>query len=506
MAALTAVRRLLGRCLSASAGTGPGTRDAPRCPGVLRGARATVAAAVLVSSVVTTAFALLPHLRPERDWPSARAAVETSASLIALFATLLVFGRLRRHAFLNELLLASAFALLTVSDLLFVAVPAVAGWGPDGLTVWGPPLAHSLGAVLFVLTAVIPRRALRRAGPALVLASLAVITAIGLTASFVPAFAAGREARYLAPLSLEAAARLGLRAFPALFALELSAALLYGLAALGFLGRSRRLDDSFSGWLAVAAALAMMSHVNYALFPASYSQSVLYPGGMFRFTFYVALLAGCLREIWSHWNALPAAAVLEDRRRMARDLHDGVAQELACISRNLDLITGKANRQAAALLRSAADRAQAELRSAITALAPPRDSAAGVALARAASEVAQRFRIGLDLDVAAGIELPPACSEALVRIACEAVTNSARHSGAKRVTLRLHRDASLVRLHVTDSGCGFDPTEPASGFGLCAMRDRARSVGGELYVCSVPGQGSEVCVAVWAPGRGHCGC
>ena len=83
-----------------------------------------------------------------------------------------------------------------------------------------------------------------------------------------------------------------------------------------------------------------------------------------------------------------------------------------------------------------------------------------------------------------------------MRIACEAVTNAAKHSGARDVTLRLERDGSLVRLRVADSGCGFDPTIPASGFGLIAMRERARSVGGELHICSTPGRGSEVDAAV----------
>jgi two-component system, NarL family, sensor histidine kinase LiaS len=119
-----------------------------------------------------------------------------------------------------------------------------------------------------------------------------------------------------------------------------------------------------------------------------------------------------------------------------------------------------------------------------------------VALAQAVSEVAERFRIRLDLDVVSGVQLSPARTEALVRIACEAVTNAARHSGAKNVTLRLQRDGSSVRLQVADRGCGFDANEPGSGFGLIAMRERAQSVGGEMHIWSTPGRGSEVDVAV----------
>jgi signal transduction histidine kinase len=461
----------------------------------LHDARAALIVTALASSIVTVAFALFP-LHMEYAWLSVRIAVETAGSLIALFATFLVFGRLRRRTYLNELLLASALAVLALSNLLFVTVPTVAGWAPDDLTVWGAPLARALGAALFILAAFVPRYESRRAGPAIRLAAFAVITAVGLAVIFVHKFAAHWASTYAATLTPQAVAQPALRAHTALFASQLLVAILYGLAAIGFLNRSRRLGDAFFAWLAGAAILAAASHVNYSLFPASYSQSVLYTGDMFRFAFYVALLIGCMREIWSYWTALSAAAVAEDRRRMARDLHDGLAQELAYISRNVNLVAGEANEDLVARLRPALERAQLELRWAINALAPLRHQAVEVALAEAVSEIAERARIELKLDIVPGVQLPPMRAEALVRIACEAVTNAARHSGASSVTLRLERDGSLVRLRVADSGCGFDASVPGSGFGLIAMRERARSVGGEVRICSVPGRGSEVEVAV----------
>jgi len=223
---------------------------------------------------------------------------------------------------------------------------------------------------------------------------------------------------------------------------------------------------------------------------------VLYTGDIFRFAFYVALLAGCLREIWSYWTALSEAAVLEDRRRMARDLHDGLAQELAYISRNLDSAAEDGDEDAVRRLRPAVERAQFELRSAISALAPTAWRPGGAALAQAASQTAERFRIGLDLDIVPDVRLSPTRAEALVRVACEAITNAAKHSGAARVSLRLERDGSLVRMQVADRGCGFDTSVPRSGFGLVSMRERIRSVGGELRIRSGPGRGSEVEVAV----------
>ena len=79
--------------------------------------------------------------------------METALSVIGLLAYFLVFGRLRRRTRLNELMLACAIAVLALSNLFLVTVPAVAGWAPDDLTVWGAPVAGSFGALLFVLAA-----------------------------------------------------------------------------------------------------------------------------------------------------------------------------------------------------------------------------------------------------------------------------------------------------------------------------------------------------------------
>jgi signal transduction histidine kinase len=458
--------------------------------------RAVAVAAAVVGGVATVAFALLPQLHLDYQWPSVRLALETSGSLIVLVAAFLVFGRLLRRTYLNELLLACALAVLALSNLFFVTVPVVAGWAPDDLTVWAAPFARSFSAVLFAVAAFVPHRRLQRSGPLLALAAASVITALALAVIFVHAFAERWPPKYAATVTPAAVTQPALRAYPALFALELLLAALYGLAAVGLLNRSRRFDDEFFGWLAIAAVLAVVSHVNYSFFPSLYSQSVLYTGDVFRFAFYVALLVGCLREISSYWQALSEAAVLEDRRRIARDLHDGLAQELAYISRNLDSVTGGVNGDAIGRLRQAAERAQLESRRAINALAPAQDRAVEVALAEAAAEIAERFRVDLELDLVPGVRLSPTRAEAIVRIACEAITNAARHSGTTKVTLRLERDGSLVRLRVTDRGRGFDTTVPGSGFGLVSMRDRARSVGGELRICSAPGRGSEVEVSV----------
>ena len=446
--------------------------------------------AAVVSAVVTLAVALLPQLHFAYWQPLLHAALETAASLIALLAGFLFFGRLRRARRLNELLLAYALALLALLNFFLLTVPAVAPLAPPELMAWAALLCNSLGAVLFALAAFVPPRRLR---PGLVLATgvAGVATAVLVTAAAIVLIERLRqEAAVLRLRPPELPVRPDLHARPEVLALQLLMSLLYALAAVGFLRRSRRLDDEFLGWLALAAILAAASHVNYSLYPSLYSQWV-HIGDAFRLCFYAILLAGSMREVWSYWHALSETAVLEERQRIARDLHDGLAQELAYLARNLDSLGGDASGDTLKRLLRAVERAQFESRRAVSTLAAPAGQAIETALANAVGEIAERFQVVLDLDLVPGVRLSAARTEALVRIACEAVTNAARHSGSSRIRLTVERDGSRVRLGVSDTGCGFD-TAAQGGFGLVSMRERAHSVGGELCISSAPGRGSDV--------------
>jgi len=456
----------------------------------MRGAGAAVLVTAVISGVATLGVALLPQLHFAYRQPPLHVALETTASLIALLAGFLVFGRLRRGSRLNELLLACALAALALLNLFFLTVPALAELVPDDLMVWAALIGSSLGAGLFALAAFAPRWRVRRRGLVLAGGAAGVATAV-LVAAVVSEFAERLPRAAAATLPPDLQAWPDLHAQPTVLALQLFMTLLYGLAAVGFLSRSRRLGDEFLGWLAIAAVLAAFSQFHYFLYPYLYSQWV-HTGDVFRLSFYAVLLAGSMREIWSYWRALSEAAVFEERRRIARDLHDGLAQELAYLVRNLDALNGETGDDTLTRLRRAVERAQLESQRAVKTLAAPGGQAVEAALADAAGEVAERFHVGLELDLVSGIRLSAARAEALVRIACEAVTNAARHSGASRVILNLERDGSRVRLRVSDGGRGFDTTVPRAGFGLISMRERARSVGGELRISSAPGRGSEV--------------
>ena len=309
-------------------------------------------------------------------------------------------------------------------------------------------MAGSFGALLFVLAALPPDRQLRPSGPLLVVGLGGVTAALLLTMVLVPAFARSLPPQVVASLAPGSSARPDLHL--AQFGLQLAGAVLYGLAAVGFLRCSRRSRDEFLGWLAVAAMLAAASQVNYLL--SAMNPQSLYGGDAFRCLFYAVLLVGSMREIWSYWHALSQAAVLEERQRIACELHDGVAQELAYLARNLESLDGGADEDGLDRLRRAVERARLESRRVISAAAAPSSQPFEVALAEAVTEVAERYHVKLDLDLTSDIRLPAPRREAFVRIACEAVTNAARHSGADRVDLRLERDGSGVRLWVSDTG------------------------------------------------------
>lgn len=456
-----------------------------RHPG-LRGMRGAVLMTALACAGVTAALVLLPQVHVDYRWSALHVALATSTSLIALLAGFLVIGRLRRRPLLSEVMLASALTVLALSDLFFGTLPALGEPETTELAAWASVAGSMLGALLFVLAAFVPRTRPRWPTFVVVAGAAGLAAALALTVALIGAHPAAAGQHLMAGQPLP-----GLRPPQVLPVPQIVMAVLYGLATLGFLSRSQHFGDEFLGWLAVAGVLATASRLDYALYPALESDSD-YTAEIFRLLFYVVLLVGSMREIWSYWRALSDAAVLEERRRVARDLHDGVAQELAYLARNLDVLAGKAEGDTVDRLRRAVERAQAESRRAIHALTAPPGQALHSMLAGAASEIAERFNIQLEFDGVPDVHLSEPRAEALVRIACEAVTNAARHSGASLVRLSLTRDGQWVRLRVSDAGCGFNPAASGNGFGLISLHDRARSVGGDLRITSAPGHGSVV--------------
>ena len=200
---------------------------------------------------------------------------------------------------------------------------------------------------------------------------------------------------------------------------------------------------------------------------------------------------------WAAHRTLEEQATVEERRRIARELHDGLAHELAFIaSKTRGAAAGTTAPPDARALAGAADRALDEARRAITVLSVSQPQSLDDAISQTVEDLGSRLGVAWDLQLADDVEVPGEVRENLLRIVREAITNAASHGASAHVRVSLERDEQL-RLVIEDDGCGFDPAQgPSSGgFGLQSMQERAASVGGVLSVDSVPEHGTRVAVA-----------
>jgi signal transduction histidine kinase len=446
-------------------------------------------------ALVTLATVTVPLLQFAYRSAATHSIVSTAAWVAALLAAFLIFGRLKRSARLNDLLLTCGLCLLALSSAVLALLPAFVSRDSRVFLDWDGRIYRVLGACLLAAAALSPRRRLERPQLANHLA-FAAVASIALPTAVVLWLLRGR----LPGIVLVAIVRPhwpDLDAPWSVLAISAITAVLLAVGSVGFVRRAERLGDEFFAWIAAASVLAAFSSFNYLLYP-SRSTGWVYTGDAFQMLSCVVLLVGAMREIRSYWRAVPRVRVLEERRRIARDLHDGLAQEIAYIGRNLRALGPLDGEPGERLrgLRQATERAELESRRALASLSAPMDEPLDAMLARAVTDVADRFGAEVELDLASGASASPARMESLLRIACEAVANAARHSGASRVAVSLHRTANGLRLRVRDTGRGFDATTPTSGFGLISMRERARSVGGRLSVESTPGRGTTVEVAM----------
>lgn len=231
------------------------------------------------------------------------------------------------------------------------------------------------------------------------------------------------------------------------------------------------------------------------------------------FRYFCALLAAA--AIWGIYNLRLRqirqrfALVLEERGRLAREIHDTLAQGFVGISSQLDAVALTLNGQvdvARKHLELARKMVRHSLTEARRSVMDLRASALeGHDLPAALSEAAHQWTAGSPVQVRVDVEgestqLPEETEQHLLRIAQEAVTNAVKHARASEVSIHLEMANRQLSLRVADNGRGFEQDEAFSEvgghFGLLGMRERAERMGGKLRLHSEPGQGTEVAVTV----------
>jgi len=216
------------------------------------------------------------------------------------------------------------------------------------------------------------------------------------------------------------------------------------------------------------------------------------------------------------------AAVMRERARLARDLHDSVTQVLSSISMISQSLVGAWRRDAKEgerrthRLEELARLAFSEMRALLRELRPPEHATGANAAALGSKEEVASYGLrralhrllgvmapefpGATLDFAAYQTQALESEEALYRMCQEAIANVLRHSGATALTIRAQAlTGGIVRVEVADNGCGFDvnaaPVDRAQGgLGTRTMRERAEALGGATTVDSTPGQGTRVVI------------
>ncbi len=188
-------------------------------------------------------------------------------------------------------------------------------------------------------------------------------------------------------------------------------------------------------------------------------------------------------------------AARAERRRIARDMHDGLAQELAFVAALAQQM--RADRYDASRLEHlhiAAERALHESRTTIATLASIDEGALDSLIAHTAGRFRSRFDVRVDVDLE-HVDVDAEHHNSLLRVVHEALHNAVRHGSAQRVEVWLRDASSGPRLSIADDGSGFDVAATRSaglGLGLTSMHERAELLGWDLNVLSRPGAGTVV--------------
>lgn len=199
------------------------------------------------------------------------------------------------------------------------------------------------------------------------------------------------------------------------------------------------------------------------------------------------------------------SAVIEERQRLARELHDAVSQQLfaismtaTAVSRTIERDWERAKRQVQ-LIEEMASVAQSEMRALLLHLRPVHldGKSLGQALTTLVEELQQKIPMDIDLDVDTSIVMHQEIEDHLFRIAQEALSNTLRHSKAEKMKIQLYRNNNEIHMLLADNGIGFNDSSRKQGsYGLLTMEERVRELGGVFRLMSEKDEGTTIYIVI----------
>src|SRR6266403_1271532 len=374
-----------------------------------------------------------------------------------------------------DLFLCTGFLIASTSIVAFSIAPVLGGEPVHRPEAWAGVAGRLFAWTLIAVAPFIPGRSGPRALANTAVAACVVLVlgwlALRSSSGVLPAINPSSEAPGLLTGTLAAQALLNL------------------LAVVGFGKRFYERREDLDRWLALGSTLMLFASLHYVFTPVLAASSVS-RGDFLRLLAYGLLLAGAWRAI-SH--AEFGRAVAEERARVAREIHDGLAQYLFAVSTHATMLeNGAPLEEAVPRLKEAALLAQQEARFAILALSSASGTAPfDAALRRYVDVLTADGGLEVELEVDSAIRLAPDEQIEIFRIVQEGLANVRKHANATRAEVTIGQRPFGERfVNITDDGDGFDGEEAPAGQGLKNIRARAESIEGGFSLRSTPGRGT----------------
>jgi signal transduction histidine kinase len=436
-------------------------------------------ALVALMGAALALFLTKQALRGTWDLPELRLMLMTLYAVGGSLVGLLSASRFRTEGRRFDLLLCGGFLTGSLAWVAFSIVPDVAGLSEHRAATWAGLAGVLLGWTLVAL-APFARSRVEERRKALV--ELVGGTALALALLWVVAHAAGAGLP-------DVHASHGRE--PALLTATLASLALVNLSALiGFGNRFRTQGEDLDRWLALGSTLMLFAALDFVFTPPA-GTTFVSQGDFLRLLAYSVLVVGVWRAI--HASDL-RRAVAEERARVAREIHDGLAQYLFAVSTHVSMLENGAEQdETLPRLKEAALAAQQEARFAVLALSSAAGSAPfDAALRRYVDFLTADGRLEVELEIDSGMRLAPDEQIEIFRIVQESLVNARKHAGARRAHVTIAQRGADRLVSVRDDGTGFDlgASRNSAGQGLKNMRQRADTIGGALSLASAPGYGT----------------